>query len=317
MKQLFIFILFSNLLFAKPFSPQNLDTVIFTIEQNSEFKKLSVLLKSIEKEPTNLQLVDEVLSLYIKLGKNHSNTSYIGYTKAFLAPYLLKYPNNYTLKMHQVDILQYTHKFDEALKILKNITSKASKKTKPYLLIAIIYQAKEDYNTSLLACKKLIFRASHLLSATCLTSSQSHLGKLEVSYKLLQDVYAKAKNEDKNEKSWALTSLADMAYRLDKKEESLSYLKEALSFDEKDYFVLKKMSELYLEEEKYKAVKVLLEQYDYVDALQLRLTVAKMRLGEGVTLAKENLKAFVKILKLRNERPHKEDLAYFKILGIK
>jgi hypothetical protein len=47
------------------------------------------------------------------------------------------------------------------------------------------------------------------------------LGKLEPSYELLKDIYAKAKKEDLTEKSWALTSLADMAYRLDKKEVSL------------------------------------------------------------------------------------------------
>jgi tetratricopeptide (TPR) repeat protein len=164
---------------------------------------------------------------------------------------------------------------------------------------------------------KLIFRSSHLISATCISTSQSHLGKLKESYGLLQGVYAKAKKEDQNEKSWALISLADMAYRLDKKEESLLYLKEALLFDKKDYFVLKKMTEIYLEQEKYEEVKFLLENYTYVDALLLRLTVAKEKLAEDTHLAKANLKAFVKALTLRDEKPHEEDIVYFRMLGIK
>ena len=317
MKYLFFLTLSFTLLWAKPFSPQNLDEVIFTIEQNDESKKISEFLRSIEKEPKNLTLVDTLVTLYIKLGKTQSNSSYMGYAKAFLAPYLLKHPKNYKLTMHQVNILQYTHKFDEALVLVKSITSQRVKAVKPYLVTATIHQAKEDYNASLSSCKKLLFRSSHLLSATCLTISQSHLGKLEKSYNLLQDVYIKAKNEDQNEKSWALTSLADMAYRLDKKEEAIEYLKEALSFDKKDYFVLKKMSEIHLEQKNYEKVKTLLSNYAYVDSLQLRLIVAKEKLGEEVSLAKENLKAFVKTLKLRDEKPHKEDLPYFKMLGIK
>lgn len=300
---------------AEPFTPKNLDSIIFTIEENEESKKISKLLNSIDAEPNNLQLVDELLSLYIKITKVKSDVSYMGYAKAFLTPYLKKYPRSYMLKMHLVDILQYTHKFDEALLLLKSI--KSVREAKPYLVTATIYQAREDYNASLLACKKLIFRASHLLSATCISSMQSHLGKLEPSYKLLQDVYAKAKNEESSEKSWALTSLADMAYRLDKKEEAIAYLQEVLLLDTKDYFALKKLSEIYLEQENYTEVKVLLEEYEYVDSLLLRLTVAREKLGENVSLAKENLKAFVKALKLRDEKPHKEDLPYFNMLGIK
>ncbi|CAA6823975.1 MAG: Unknown protein [uncultured Sulfurovum sp.] len=318
MRYLLFFILFSNLLLAKPFSPESLDDVIFTLEANTaESKQISLLLQQIEKEPSNLEAVDQLLSLYIKLGKSKADTSYLGYAKAFLAPYLLKYPNAYGLTLHQVDILQHTHHFDEALHLLKSLTAKNIKALEPYLMTAIIYQAKEDYVASLSACKKLLFRSSHLISATCLSFSQSYLGKLPSSYALLQDVYAKAKKEDQHEKSWALTSLADMAYRLEKKEASLAYLKEALALDVKDYFVLKKMSELYLEQKKYEKVKVLLAPYEYVDALLLRLTVAKEKLGEEVGLAKENLKSLLKTLKLSGESPHKEDLPYFKMLGIK
>jgi tetratricopeptide (TPR) repeat protein len=219
--------------------------------------------------------------------------------------------------MHQVDILQYTHKFDNALAVLKPITAKRIKDSKPYLITATIYQAKEDYNASLDACKKLIFRSSHLVSATCLSISQSYVGKLAPSYELLKDIYAKAKKEDLTEKSWALTSLADMAYRLGKKEVSLVYLKEALSFNKNDYFVLKKMSELYLEQKKYEEVKLLLKAYEHVDSLLLRVTVVKEKLNEDVMLAKENLQAFVTALRIREEKPHEEDMPYFKMLGIK
>lgn len=316
MKFLLFFSIFLNLLFAKPFIPKDVNDVIFTIEQDEVRKKIALLLKQIQKEPRNLTLVDRLVTLYIEKGKIGSDVSFIGYAKAFLAPYLKQYPNNYSLKMHQVDILQYTHQFNEALALLDTLTVKGSKEAKPYLMKATIYEAQGDYNSALSTCKQLMFRASHLLSTTCIASMQSHLGKLEESYALLEAVYQKAYDNELSEKSWALTSLADMMYRLGQKEKARAYLEEALALKKNDYFVLAKMADIHLENRDYKEVKELLQAYQYVEALFLRETVAKDKLGEEIELEKANLKAYLEGLSFREEKPHKEDLPYFKALGL-
>ncbi|CAA6827359.1 MAG: Unknown protein [uncultured Sulfurovum sp.] len=316
MKLLLPFILLTNLTFSKPFIPSNFNNVIHTLEENQEAQKITLLLKQIALEPDNLVLVDRLLSTYIQSAKKSGNNSYIGYAEAFVAPYLIKYPKVYHLKMHQVNILQYTHRFDEALNILQSIIVTTPQEAESYLVKASIYQAKEDFKASLSTCKRLIFRSSHLLSSTCITTAQSHLGKLEESYTLLQDVYAKAENEDLSEKLWALTSLADMAHRLNKPEESLAYLEEVLENDRNDYYALKKMSDIYLLEKEYLKVKELLTEYQHIEALFLRQTVARSKLGDSILLEKENLKSFLALLKLRNETAHKEDIPYFRELGL-
>lgn len=316
MKFLFFLFISLNSLFAQPFIPKDVNDVIFIVEQDEVSKKMALLLKKIEKEPRNLVLVDNLLRLYIETGKKRSDVSFIGYAKAFLAPYLKKYPNNYRLKMHQADILQYTHKFDEALAVLDTLTVKGSKEAKPYLLKATIYEAQGDYNSSLRMCKQLILRASHLLSTTCITTMQSQLGKLDESYLLLENVYAKARVNELSEKSWALTSLADMAYRLGKKEKALAYLEEALSINENDYFVLQKMADIHLDNRAYQKVKKLLKDYQYVEALFLREMVAKDKLGENIQVEKASLQAYLEGLSLREENAHEEDVPYFKALGL-
>ena len=306
-----------TLLIAKPFVPENPERIVFTLEESKESQHISMLLKKVKLDPHNLDVVDELLSFYINRAKKKSDVSYMGYAQAFLVPYLKKYPDSYFLKMHQIDILQYTHQFNEALNVLNRLTSsKGMTKAEPYLVKATIYQAIGDYNASLSACKKLLFRASHLLSATCLSNAQSHLGKLESSYLLLKGVYKKAKQEDVSEKLWALTTLSDMAYRMNDKEKALAYLEEALALNKDDYYALKKMSDIYLEEGKYTKVKTLLEEYHYVESLLLRQSVARAKLGEELNFEKENLSTFLTLLSLRNEKPHAEDVPYFKELGL-
>ncbi|CAA6808472.1 MAG: Unknown protein [uncultured Sulfurovum sp.] len=316
MKQLIVFLLFGTFLFAKPFIPQDLNRTLLSLEQDEASKAIASLLQKVQAQPNNLVLVEELATLYIETAKKKANVSYMGYAKALLAPYLKKYSNNTTFILYQVDILQYTHAFDEALALLAPLTTKGAKEAKAYLMKATIYEAKEEYAPALRACKQLILRSSALLSATCISTMQSHLGKLEESYSLLEKVYAQNKQEQGSEQVWALTSLADMAYRLNQQEKALAYFKEALSINPSDHFVLRRMAEIYLEKKRYADVKTLLNAYSFVDALFLRETLAKEKLGENIMLEKERLSAYLKGLTLRDETPHQEDLPYFKALGL-
>jgi len=317
LKHLLLIPLFTAIVTAQPFIPQNLNETILTIKTTSQTKQISLLLETLKTEGEDLTKIDELLKLYIQLAKKQSDLRYIGYAQTILKPLLKKYPNDYILTMHHVDMLQYTHHFDEALVLLKGLTETSIKAPKPYLVTATIYQAQQKYSLALGSCKKLLFRSSHLLSTTCIATMKSHLGKLPQSYELLKTTYAKAINEQGSEKAWALTSLSDMAYRLNQKDKALFYLDEVLKLDKNDYYALKKTADIYLEQKKYTKVENLLEEFKHVDALFLRLTVAHHQLNQNIELEKSILQAHINTLHLRDEQPHQEDVKLLTLLDIK
>jgi len=285
-------------------------------EKTETSKSIEALEHALLKTPNDFHTIEKLLQTYIQTAKKTNKGYYLRKAEKLLERSLKKYPLNYDLRMHNVDILQHTHRFDEALKILHSIIKTTPKRAEPYLVQATIYQEQGQFKEALSACKQLILRSSHLLSTTCITSTQSHQGKLAQSYELLKNVYAKKIYHEKNERLWTLTSLSDMAYRLNDKKQSLDYLQEALSLQEDDYFVLKKISDLYLESKQYTKVKTLLTKYQHIDSLFLRQTVARAKLGEVVSAEKKNLKSFLKHLKAHNEKPHLEDLTYYSELGL-
>ena len=317
MKHFILLFVILTISFAKPFTPKALDQVITTLDESTEQQNISLHLKKLDKDKNNLEVLDELLSLYTQLAKEKSDVNYMGYAKAILLPYLDRYPDSYSLRMHYIDILQYTHHFDEALSELQRVKKNDLKNPQPFVIEASIYQARGEFDKALKACKPLLLRGSHLLSATCITSMESHLGKVEENYKVLKETYEKSDNAEESERSWAVIALSDMAYRLDKKEVAVAYLYTALVLDENDYFARKKLAEIYIEDKKYKEAEALLEPYSFVDALLIRLSVAQEYLNKDITLHKATLVSQLKVLKLRNEKPHDEDLVWLKRLGIK
>ena len=314
MKLIMVSIALVNLLHATVYVPTNADEVILSIKQTKESKHIGALVKELESDKENLALVDELLSLYITTAKTKSDPRYMGYAQALLKPYLKTNESSYMLQMHNIDILQYNHHFDEALSKLKKLTDKNSREAKPYLITASIYQAQEKYAKALSACKQLIFRSSHLLSTTCITTMNSKLGKLESSYTLLDATYEKSSSQEVNEKLWALGSLADMSLRLQKTEQSKAYLLEALALNSEDYFIRKKLADIYLNEKKFEQVVDILEKYSYVDSLLIRLSIAKKSLGSDVRLELSILQEHLKETRLRKESAHKEDVELLKKL---
>jgi len=279
-------------------------------------EKIQTLETQLKEERTNLHVINQLVTAYIQRAKHNNQSLYLKKAEALITEALQRYPLAQDLQMHRVDILQHTHRFDEALELLESIIAKTPKEAEPYLVQATIYQAEGEFNKALSSCKHLILRSSHLLSTTCITMAQSHLGKLAQSYEVLKNLYAKNIYHEKSEKLWALTSLSDMAYRLGDKKSSLGYLKEALEIKPDEHFVLKKVSDLYLESKEYSNVKKLLKNHLHIDALFLRHTVARSKLGESIQAEKKSLKSFLHHLKSHDEKPHLEDLSYYEALGL-
>jgi len=312
MKIIFIFIITTITLIATPFTPINKNEVLVALPKKTT--KIKFLKEALNKDKTNEVKVDTLVSFYLQQGREQSDPRYFGYAQAVLKPYLKNKDVSYSLKMHHIDILQHQHHFSEALKRLDEVKTKGLKDPKPYLMSAVILSSQGFYTEAMKECTQLIFRSSHLVSTTCITQMQSHNGKLEASYTLLKKTYLKSKVNEKEERLWSLSVLAKMALRTKQNEEAIFYMQEALSLDTKDYYILGMYADLLLKDKEYIKVHNLLRNYEYVDALLVRLSISQKELG--LKESKHNiskLRSHYKNLELRGEKAHLREQAQFEL----
>ena len=300
-------------LYATPYTPTKDSEVVASLPLNTSAKAMKNLNLKLAKNPHDEKTLNTLVSLYLKEGRTMSDPRYFGYAQAILKPYLSSNPSFITT-MHHIDILQHQHHFDQAKVLLDEVIETKPTSTQPYIMKAIINASLGEYNEGLKSCKKLVFRGSHLLSSTCILSMQSHLGKLSQSYDLLTSIYKKDQGSDKEEQSWSLTVLTQMALSLGKKAEANAHIQKALALNPKDYYMLALYADTLLEAKNYEKIIHTLSGFEYVDALLLRLSIAQkaLQMPEAIYNTRK-LRAHFNTLELRQERAHLRDHAIFEL----
>ncbi|PCJ14902.1 MAG: hypothetical protein COB02_18550 [Candidatus Cloacimonadota bacterium] len=223
--------------YGEPYTP-NLNDIIYTLPYQKHQLKINKLRKNYDKKKLDNNNLDKLLSLYITLGKKHSDPRLYGYAEALLKPYLKNKNLSNNNLIHWANILQHRHEFNLSLAILNTSRLKKSKKATPFLMKAVIYAGKGEYKNGLKECKQLIFRASHILTSTCIALMNSHLGRLNESYQFLKKIKAQQSRQTVQESLFSIGTLADMAFRLNSNELE-NYITEGLSLDSNDYYLLK------------------------------------------------------------------------------
>jgi tetratricopeptide (TPR) repeat protein len=298
--------------YAKPYVPASENQIIYVFETPEELSTINKLREKLKVNPGNYEILNRIIVLYLKLGREKSDPRYFGYAEALLTPYLKNDNLPETIVIHWADILQHQHRFDEALLVLNEMAKNKSSQSQVYLMRAIIYLSQGDYKMALNNCKSLISRASNLLTISCVSQVKSLTGKLQPSFDLLEDTIKRSHNSEIEERVWALTILADMAIRIGDFFAAEKYYLQGWKLNSKDYYILANYTDLLLKKKQYKRVISLLGEYTYVDSLLLRLAIASRKSGslKGEKYVTQ-LESIYKLSELRGEKTHLRDHARF------
>ncbi|RUO66423.1 hypothetical protein SAMN06297229_0067 [Pseudidiomarina planktonica] len=122
------------------------------------------------------------------------------------------------------DLLQFEHRFDEALQAIDKVLKEQELQENAYLIQARIALTRHDLAAANTACQQLVDHAPMDVVATCMLEVQGRAGELATSYPALQRLHTRNQNPESALTKWRKQILAEQAQLLERYDEALRWL---------------------------------------------------------------------------------------------
>lgn len=300
---------------AAPFVPESdgqvLERLPFTAS-DPVMRELRTLRDLLKNEPENLPLALRLAQGYLELGRTTSDPRYAGYAQAALAPWWdLTYPPEKVL-VQRAALRQRVHRFDAALADLAAVLKTNPRNGQARLMRATVLQVIGEFEAAKGECLALRSLAQELVWTACLASVDGATGRLPQSYDRLRTALGRFPGAQTSIRSWALTSLAEMAARLDMAREAEAHFRAALAIDAADGYLLGAYADFLLDHNRPREVLELLREHTRADPLLLRYALAlQADRSPGLAARVEQLRDRFEASHLRGDRVHLREEARF------
>lgn len=266
----------------------------------------------LKNTPGNIALLIEATKDIIAKAKKDNSDLLFGQVESILVKYKSTVLKNNTLKTLYADILQHRHAFYKAKIFLKDINS-----SQAILMRATIHQTLGEYSNASSECNKLIGKVNILVIVTCITHAKSYQGKLTTNYNILKKVMNNFTDEDSATKTWALTALGEMAYRMGSLEESIGYYQQANKLNPDNTHIISEWVDILFSMNKQdEIISLLKDNHDdmRLNLRYLRSLIETNRYNELLHgTEKASLKDLITITELREDQRHYDTRAEFYI----
>jgi Tfp pilus assembly protein PilF len=240
--------------------------------------ELRRLRSALAAEPNDAAVAAELAERYFELASGEGDPRYVGYAEAALRPWQGQNAPAEILFMRGL-LRQYRHDFEGALGDLELALKSDAAHIGARAWRAAIFMVRADYASARRECAALAQIASELRGAGCTAYLDATTGKTSAAYARLSDVLRRHTDASAEAKLWALTRLAEMAWRLDDHAGADRLFNEALALGVEDNFLLAAYADYLLERGRPKEVVGLLKSWTRSDTLLLRLALAERALG--------------------------------------
>jgi Tfp pilus assembly protein PilF len=299
---------------AAPFLPKN-DSVVLerlpTRPNDPTAVELRALRAALAAAPTDGDAAVALAERYFELAAAEGDPRYVGYAEAALRPWRSDDAPANVLYMRAL-LRQYRHDFDGALKDLDLTLRREPSHIGAHSWRAAIFMVRADYAAAARDCAALAEEASELRTVGCAAYVDATTGKTREAYARLAGALQRATDAGPDARLWALTRLAEMAWRLEDYDGAEALFKRALSLGVDDNFLLAEYADFLLERGRPKEVVAMLKPWSRSDTLLLRLALAEKTLGLRETEAHiQALGDRFAAAALRGERLHMGEEARF------
>lgn len=228
---------------------------------------------------------------YFELANSQGDPRYVGYAEAAVRPW----PGTdapVEILFTKALLRQYRHDFDGALDDLQRVLERDPAHVAARSWRAAILMVRAEYPAALRECEALARHASELRASGCSAYVQATTGKTRMAYAQLSGALRRHPEAGPEAKLWALTRLAEMAWRLEDQKQDHeqqnheqkraladSLFNQALALGLDDNFLLAAYADYLLERGRAKEVVGLLKPWSRSDTLLLRLALAERALG--------------------------------------
>jgi len=306
---------------AAPYLPNSDDTIVETLAlswRDQEMQALRLQQKALKQNPQNANSAAFLARKYIELARKNADPRYYGYAESVLSPWKNVQRAPVAIMVLRATIFQHFHHFDAALNEFELILSTDNTNAQAWLSKASIELVTGKPKKSLKSCAALIPLADALVTTTCLSNALSMQGYADKAYTRLVSLYnsdSKVPNNISNEiEVWVLTTLAEIAQRLDHLKQSEAHYIKALQIDNNDSYLISSYADHLLYINNYQAAATLLQNKTKNNAHLLRLLIAekKLQLPEFIK-HKALLSARYQADAERQTASHLRDLARFNL----
>jgi hypothetical protein len=215
---------------------------------------------------------------YFELANAEGDPRYVGYAEAAVRPWSAG-DAPVEILFTKALLRQYRHDFDGALDDLQRALERDPAHVAARSWRAAILMVRAEYAAASRECEALAQHASELRATGCSAYVQATTGKTRIAYARLSETLRRHPEAGPEAKLWALTRLAEMAWRLDEHELADRLFNQALALGVDDNFLLAAYADYLLERDRAKEVVGLLKAWSRSDTLLLRLALGERALG--------------------------------------
>jgi len=292
---------------AAPALPERDDVVLEELPAPAAgaARELRDLRAALARDPRNAALAVRLARRYLELGRAESDPRYFGWAEGCLTPWERSEDPPLEVLLLRATLRQSRHAFAEALADLDALLARDPRSAQAWLTRALILQVRGDPASARRSCMPLLRLASGLMAVSCLANAESLAGRAEAAATTLRRALESTPRAATPERVFALTSLAEICTRLDRSDEALRLLSEALALAPRDAYLLAARADLLLDRGRPRDVLALLGDATRIDGLLLRVALAEARLRDpALDGHREELRARFAATRLRGDTLH-------------
>lgn len=314
-------LMISGAAIAAPFTPRSDAEVLERLPYRREepaLREIANRRAAWARDPQNIELAVRLARSYFERAVTQGDPRYIGYAQAVLKAWWdLPRPPAQVLVM-RASLRQYRHDFSGALADLSYALESDRRDSRAWALKAVIHAVQAEYEASRQACDALFPLVPELIGVACIAFLDGLTGHAREAHATLKRAYERASNASADQQAWALTRLAEIAWRLNDPTLAEQYFRDALSVDATDTFVLAAYADFLLDYRRANEVVVLLGDKTRADPLLLRLALAEEAVNaKGLRDHRAALLDRYAAARLRGDTTHEQEESRFRLHVLK
>jgi tetratricopeptide (TPR) repeat protein len=225
--------------------------------------------------PERVELAVEIARTEIERARRLSDPRYLGRAQAMLAPWWKLAAPPPDVLLLRATIAQSLHHFDAARADLDRLIAIRPTDVQAHLTRAVVATVRADYAAARQSCSALERLATPLVVLTCKAPLDALSGDIDGAYRRL--AAALTSRAQPELRTWALTTLAELAIQDGDEPLAADHLREVLRLDPHDSYARAALADILLPRSPAEAAQ-LLAGHDAVDTLLVRRAIAEDRI---------------------------------------
>lgn len=226
---------------AAPYRPQDDAQVIERVPArvaDPRARELAALRAAWQREPRNRELAVTLARRWFDEALARGDPRYVGHAQAALAPWWAEAAPPPDVRVQRARLLQYGHRFDEALADLRAVVATDPTDAEAWASIAGILMVRADYAGARRACDAVTPLTTALLATGCRAYADAPGGDADAAARTLAGALAAAPQDtDRAARLWALTRLAEIEELRGADREAEAAYRAALALGEPDVYL--------------------------------------------------------------------------------